>query len=68
MPGQLGAGLAGLLEHVAILPCIAILLPTPRCRFGGFGSAAEWDAAVSTWTRPRLEVEHVKVWAWPPRP
>lgn len=38
----------------------------PPGEFGGFTTDAEWDAAAATWTRPRMEVEHVKVWAWPP--
>jgi beta-glucanase (GH16 family) len=38
----------------------------PPAEFGGFASEAQWDAAVATWQRPRLEVEHVKLWRWPP--
>lgn len=39
----------------------------PADEFGGFTTPAEYDAAVATWTRPRFEIEHVKVWAWPPK-
>lgn len=38
----------------------------PASEFGGFATQQEWDAAVATWTRPRLEIAHIKVWAWPP--
>lgn len=37
----------------------------PAAEFGQFGGAAQWDAAAAGWERARLEVEHVKVWAWP---
>lgn len=38
----------------------------PASEFGGFTTQQDWDAAAATWTRPRLEIAHVKVWAWPP--
>ncbi len=38
----------------------------PASEFGGFTTPAQWDAAVTTWASPRMEVDHVKVWAWPP--
>lgn len=52
----------------SLAACCELVLPCCWRRFGGFGSPAEYDAAAATWPRPRLEVEHVKVWAWPPRP
>lgn len=39
----------------------------PSSIFGQFTTVSAWDAAVKTWTRPRMEIEHVKVWAWPPQ-
>lgn len=40
----------------------------PPAEFGGFSTRAQWDAGAATWSRPRLEIDHVKVWAWPPSP
>lgn len=37
----------------------------PATEFGGFGTPAQWDAAAAGWARPRLEIAHIKVWAWP---
>jgi hypothetical protein len=36
--------------------------------FGGFTTASQWDAAAASWVAPRMEIDHVKVWAWPPPP
>ena len=37
----------------------------PAGEFGEFGPS-QWDAAAAGWQKPRLEIDHLKVWAWPP--
>ncbi|PSC75318.1 Glucan endo-1,3-beta-glucosidase A1 [Micractinium conductrix] len=37
----------------------------PTSQYGVWNTHAQWDATSAGWARPRMEVEHVKVWAWP---
>lgn len=39
----------------------------PTQYFGDFTTVSAWNAAAAGWTRPRMEIEHFKVWAWPPQ-
>jgi hypothetical protein len=34
----------------------------PSGQFGPFDTQADWDAAVASWSQPRMEVDYVKVW------